>query len=60
MLVGHSLLSPLLFLLAYDLYLCTGSRSFVYGLNRSAPLSFLSFIGLCSGLNFGLPPFLNF
>jgi len=60
MLVGHSLLSPLLFVLAYYLYLCTGSRSFVYGLNRSAPLSFLSFIGLCSGLNFGLPPFLNF
>jgi len=60
MLVGHSLLSPLLFMLAYDLYLCTGSRSFVYGLNRSAPLSFLCFIGLCSGLNFGLPPFLNF
>jgi len=60
MVVGHSLLSPLIFLLAYDLYLCTGSRSFVYGLNSSAPLSLLSIIGLCSGLNFGLPPFLNF
>lgn len=60
MVVGHSLLSPLLFLLAHDLYLFTGSRSFIYGLNLSAPLTFLSFIGLCSGLNFGLPPFLNF
>jgi len=60
MLVGHSLLSPLIFMLAYDLYLCTGRRSFVYGLNRSAPLSLISVIGLCSGLNFGLPPFLNF
>jgi len=59
-LVGHSLLSPLLFILAYELYLCSGSRSFLYGLSRSVSFSSLMIIGLCCGLNFGLPPFLNF
>jgi len=59
-LVGHSLLSPLLFILAYELYLCSGSRSFLYGLSRSASFSSLLILGLCCGLNFGLPPFLNF
>jgi len=60
MLVGHSLLSPLLFMLAYDLYLCSGSRSFLYGLSSSASFSSLLILGFCCGLNFGLPPFLNF
>ena len=59
-LVGHSLLSPLIFSLAYDLYLSSGSRSFVYGHTSSVSSSLLIAVGLCSGLNFGLPPFLNF
>merc|ERR1712212_1111169 len=54
------LLSPLLFILAYELYIISGSRSFLYGLSRSASVISLMFIGLCCGLNFGLPPFLNF
>jgi hypothetical protein len=60
MLVGHSLLSPLLFILAYELYLCSGSRSFLYGLSSSASFSSFWVLGFCCGLNFGLPPFLNF
>merc|ERR1719187_663384 len=59
-LVGHSLLSPLIFCLAYELYLTRGSRCFVYGHNSSVSISLLLAISLCSGLNFGLPPFLNF
>ena len=31
MLVSHSLISPIIFLLAHELYLCTSSRSFLYG-----------------------------
>jgi len=58
--VGHSLLSPLLFALAYELYLVFGSRSFVFGHSSSVSASLLLAIGLCFGLNFGLPPFLNF
>jgi len=60
MLVAHSLLSPFLFILAYELYLCSGSRSFLYGLSSSASLPSLWILGFCCGLNFGLPPFLNF
>jgi len=60
MLVGHSLLSPLLFMLAYEMYLCSGSRSFLYGLSSSFPACSLLILGFCCGLNFGLPPFLNF
>jgi len=59
-LVGHSLLSPLIFSLAYELYLSSGSRSFVYGHTSSVSLTLLLAVSLCSGLNFGLPPFLNF
>lgn len=58
--VGHSLLSPLLFILAHELYLAFGSRNFVYGHSSSVTSSLLLAISLCSGLNFGLPPFLNF
>jgi len=60
MLVGHSLLSPLLFILAYEMYLCSGSRSFLYGLSSSFSSCSLWILGFCCGLNFGLPPFLNF
>jgi len=58
--VGHSLLSPLLFLLAYELYLSLGSRNFVIGHFCSVSGSLLLAISLCFGLNFGLPPFLSF
>lgn len=60
MMVGHSLLSPLLFVLTFELYLSSGSRSFLYGHSRSVSCSLLLVISFCSGLNFGLPPFLNF
>lgn len=60
MLVGHSLLSPLLFILAYDLYLSTGRRNFILGHSSSISSSLLLVVAVCSGLNFGLPPFLNF
>ena len=60
MMVGHSLLSPLLFVLAFELYLSSGSRSFLYGHSSSVSCSLLFVISFCSGLNFGLPPFLNF
>merc|ERR1719187_2391490 len=59
-LVGHSLTSPLIFSLAYELYLARGRRSFVLGHASSVSASLLLAVGLCSGLNFGLPPFLNF
>jgi len=58
--VGHSLLSPLIFLLANELYQASGSRNFIYGHTSSVSYCFLFAICLCSGLNFGLPPFLNF
>jgi len=58
--VGHSLLSPLIFILAYELYISRGSRSFVYGHTSSVSIALLLAVSLCSGLNFGLPPFLNF
>lgn len=59
-LIGHSLLSPLMFLLAFELYLSSGSRSFASCYSRSASPSLLLCLSLCSGINFGLPPFLNF
>ena len=58
--VGHSLLSPLMFILAFELYQSSGSRSFVLGHASSIGVCLLFATGLCSGLNFGLPPFLNF
>jgi len=59
-LVCHSLLSPLIFLLAHELYLSSGSRSFYSCFARSFSSCLLLLIGLISGLNFGLPPFLGF
>ena len=58
--LGHSLISPLLFVLAHELYLASGSRAFVFGHTSSVSASLLLAISLCFGLNFGLPPFLNF
>jgi len=60
MLVNHSLLSPLIFLLAYELYLASGSRSFSSCYKRSFSPCLLLLMGLISGLRFGLPPFLGF
>lgn len=58
--VGHSLLSPTLFVLASDYYKLLHSRCFVLGYKSSAPATLLLATASCSGLNFGLPPFLNF
>jgi len=58
--VSHSLLSPLIFLLSFELYLRTGSRNFIFGHRYSTPLHILFFLSLCSGINFGLPPFISF
>lgn len=58
--VGHSLLSPLLFVLAYELYSSSLRRAFVHFHSSSVSASLLLAISLCFGLNFGLPPFLNF
>jgi len=57
---GHSLLSPLLFVLAFELYHAFGSRNFICGHICPVSSSLLLAIRLCFGLNFGLPPFLNF
>jgi len=59
-LVGHSLLSPLLFVLSAALYSSSGSRNFILGHKWPLSNSLLLAFGLCSGLNSGLPPFLNF
>jgi len=58
--VNHSLLSPLIFLLAYELYLSCGSRSFSSCYARTFSSCLLLAIALISGLCFGLPPFLGF
>jgi len=60
MLVNHSLLSPLIFILANELYLSCGSRSFSSCYASSFSSCLLLLIGLISGLSFGLPPFLGF
>jgi len=58
--VSHSFLSPLIFILSFELYLRTGSRNFIFGHRYTTPLSLLFVLSLCSGLNFGLPPFISF
>jgi len=59
-LVGHSLVSPLLFSLAYELYLSSSSRGFIYGHMSSVSSGLILAIRVLSGINFGLPPFLSF
>lgn len=59
-LVGHSLVSPSIFFLANEIYRSSGSRNFLYGHTTSVALGLLFVLRFCSGLNFGLPPFLNF
>lgn len=60
MLVAHTLVSPLLFLLAFELYTSNSSRCFVHGWASSFSRPFLLVFCVCSGLNFGLPPSLGF
>jgi len=57
---SHSLLSPLLFSLSFELYQSTGSRNFIFGHYCSVSLPLLLVIAICSGINFGLPPFIAF
>jgi len=59
-LVSHSLSSPILFLLAHELYLCSSSRSFFYGHVSSLSFGLLFFLCIFTGFNFGLPPSLSF
>jgi len=59
-LVSHSLVSPILFILAHELYLCSGSRSFSYGHVSSLSFGLLFFLCIFTGFNFGLPPSLSF
>jgi len=59
-LVSHTLVSPLLFLLANELYVSNSSRSFISGWSSSVRSPILLLFCLCSGLNFGLPPSLGF
>jgi len=59
-LVSHSLSSPILFLLAHELYLCSSSRSFIYGHVSSLSFGLLFFLCIFTGFNFGLPPSLSF
>jgi len=58
--IGHSLVSPLMFVSANVLYLSTGTRSFVTGASSCIPTSFFFFVSILCGLNSGLPPFFNF
>lgn len=58
--VGHSLVSPVLFYLAAIVYDDRHSRSVIYaGHTRPHKLAKAG-VGLFTGLNFGLPPFLVF
>lgn len=58
--VSHSFISPYLFLLANELYLCFNSRSFAHAFNTSITASYFFLLSLFWGLNFGVPPFLPF
>lgn len=58
--LAHSLLSPLLFRIAYEFYRFTSSRAFLYIHGSSIPSTFLLLVATYSGLNFGLPPSLGF
>jgi len=60
MLMAHTLLSPLLFLLASEIYVCNGSRSFLSAHYSSLSATLHGCLVACFGLNFGLPPSLGF
>jgi len=59
-LVSHTLVSPYLFLLAHELYICSCSRSFLHAFNYCRGSSFLLLLRVFWGLNFGVPPSLPF
>lgn len=59
-LLAHSLVSPLLFLIAHILYQSIFSRCFIFGHSNPLPSSFLLIFALLLGASFGLPPFLGF
>ena len=58
--LSHSLVSPVLFLIAYEIYLSTTSRSFIVMHRISITSSYLLVVAAFSGLNLGLPPSLGF
>jgi len=60
MIFGHSLISPILFSLASEVYIASGSRCFILIHSSGSCSSLLLSMSLFSGLNIGLPPFINF
>jgi len=59
-LITHSLLSPLLFILAFELYTSNSSRRFIHAHSSSLSSPMLFLIAILCGLSFGLPPSLGF
>jgi len=59
-LLAHSLISPLFFVLAHELYLLSSSRCFILGHASSLSSSLLCILSFTTGISFGLPPFLAF
>merc|ERR1712212_1209945 len=59
-LLAHSLISPLFFVFAHELYLSTSSRCFIHGHASSLSSSLLCILSFTTGISFGLPPFLAF
>lgn len=58
--VAHSLVSPMLFRLAYTVYISKSSRSWLHCHSFAVSPLLLLVIGIYWGLNFGLPPSLSF
>jgi len=58
--VAHSIVSPMLFRLAYFIYISVSSRSWLSCHSFAVCPLLLFFVGLYWGLNFGLPPSLSF
>jgi len=59
-LVCHSLVSPLLFVMAQEYYLLTNSRALIFGISTSISSLLLLIFLLLIAVNFGLPPALSF
>ena len=59
-LVAHSLVSPLLFSFAYEVYESTHSRSFLLGFSSGLSPACHFLLAMLVGINFGLPPSLGF
>lgn len=60
MIIGHSLISPLMFSVAYILYCSKSSRSFSEAFISSLNAFILLFLAVITAINSSLPPFLNF